>query len=119
MEKEKRKHTKPQRTPLQLACSGLFISFILLCVPVFCFWIVGVLSFTSYSASNTNVADLAQFIVWLVPILGGITAIATAYYTTKVMKLYRLSGVVSLITIMSAAVMIVAYLVAYRLWEFA
>ena len=39
--------------------------------------------------------------------------------TTKVMKLYRLSGVVSLTTIMSATVMIVTYLIATRMWEFA
>lgn len=102
MEKQKDKNKETERTASQLRRSGLATSLAFLSVPTFCSW-----SMILISSIGPN--KLTPFEV-LFPAIGFVMVIGTAHYTTKVMKLSRLSAVVLLTTITSATAMIMTYL---------
>lgn len=105
MEKEKLKNKKPSRTASQLRGTALATSFALLSVPTFCSGCFRVITLIGVNSTETF-----MMMLWVIPVFGIATAIGTANYTTKVMKLSRQSAVTLLTTITSATVMIMTYL---------
>ena len=109
MEKQKPKNKKPSRTASQLRGTALAISFALLSVPTFCVWSLNLLRLIPMG--NVSIGERFTFwIILLMPLIGFLTAIGTANYATKVMKLSRQSAVTLLTTITSATVMIMTFL---------
>jgi|GEM_PF-6651644 len=118
MEKQKRKNRKP-RKPFDLACSGLIIAFMILCVPTFCVWSYNLLNMGLSTLYIGNAAmEFASLLIFIMPLIGIIAAIGTSYYTVYIMKLYRLDGVASLTTLAAIAAELATYFLATGLDKF-